>query len=53
MGTISFTMGLRPLGRIISPEVIMNLPLEVILSSVVDYFFGAMSYWRGFLRMVW
>ena len=48
--TVSSTMGLRPLGGIISLAVATNLPLEVVLSSVIGYFFGGIAHLRGLLR---
>ena len=34
-----------------APVVVMDLPLEVVLSPVVGCFFRAMTCWRSFLRM--
>jgi len=38
--TISFVIGLRPLKGTMSPAVVADLPLEVILSPMVDCFSG-------------
>jgi len=46
--TVSSMIGLRPLGKIISPAVVEDLPLEMVPSSMIDDFFGAMDYWRDF-----
>ena len=51
--TVSFTVGprLRLLGGMMPPAVALDLPLEVVPSPMVGHFFGAVAYWRGFLRM--
>jgi len=48
---VSSMMGSRLPGGIISPVVATDLPLEVVPSLVVDFFFGVMTWWKGFLRM--
>jgi len=46
-----FTTRLRPLGGIMSPAMVIDLPLEVVPSPVVGYFSGPWLVGEAFLRM--